>query len=90
MLLSLLNVTGERTEAVLLAIGDSRMRVVIRGLNDTAELRFIKDQWIFENGVPVDIESLIAIPATNWERPAIDFNRALDSGKPLRTMTAGS
>lgn len=77
MLLSLMNVTGERTDAVLLAIGGSRMRVVIRGLNDAAELRFIKDQWIFENGVAVEIESLIPISTAT-----------LESGKPLRTMTA--
>ena len=88
MLMTLLNAAGERGEAALLATGDRRIRIVIRGRKDTTELRLIKDQWMSENGVAVDIESLIAI--TNLERPAIEFLHALDRGKPLRTMSAGS
>jgi hypothetical protein len=80
MLMTVLKANGERTEAVLLAIGDSRMRVVIRGLNNTTELRLIQDQWMSENGVAIDIESLIPI----------EFQLVLDHGKKPRTMTAGA
>ena len=83
MLMTLLKATGERTEAVLLAAGNRRMRVLIPGLSDTTELRFIKDQWWSENGMAVRVESLIAIDARMPDH-------ALESGKPLRTMTAGS
>ena len=76
MLMNLLNAAGKRTEAVLLATGDNRMRVVVRGFKDATELRFIKERWLSENGVAVDIESLITMAETNEERP--------------RTMTAGS
>ncbi len=50
---------GLRAEAVLLASGDFRMRVVIRGSDDTAEFRLVKDQWMSEEGVAVDIGSVI-------------------------------
>ncbi len=75
MLMNLLNDTGERTEAVLLASGNYHMRVVIQGSKDTTELRLIEDRWISENGKAVYIESMIALAVTNRERP--------------RTMTAG-
>ena len=76
ILMNLLNDAGERTEAVLLAAGKYHMRIVVRGVKDTTELRLIKDQWTSENDKAVYIESLIMLPATNLERP--------------RTMRAGS
>lgn len=76
MLMNLLNVAGERTEAVLLATGNYHMRVVIKGSKDTTELRRIEDQWVSENGKAVYIESMITFAATGREFP--------------RTMTAGS
>lgn len=75
MLMTLLNPGGERTDAVLLAASDHKIRIVVRGSKDTAELRRMKDLWISDNGVAVEIESLITLTATNLERP--------------RTMTAG-
>jgi hypothetical protein len=76
MLMTLLNPSGERIDAVLLATGDQKIGIVVRGSNDTAELRRIKDQWMSDNGEVVEIESLISLAATNLERP--------------RTMKAGS
>ena len=76
MLMKLLNPLGERTDAVLLATGENKIRVVVRGSRDTTELRRIKHLWMSDNGVAVEIESLIALTATNLERP--------------RTMSAGS
>ena len=59
MWMNLLNDAGERTEAVLLAIGHHRMRVLVRGQNDAADLQFIKGQWMSDDGDTVEIESLI-------------------------------
>lgn len=64
MWMNLLNDAGERTEAVLLATGDRRMRVVVRGRHDAMELRLIKDQWMSDNGDAIDIESLISAAGT--------------------------
>ena len=64
MLMNLLNDTGERTEAVLLATGDNRMRVVVRGQKDATELRLIQDQWVSEDGDTIDIESFISAGET--------------------------
>jgi hypothetical protein len=50
---------GQRSEAVLLAASDYRMRVVVQGVDDATELLLIKDQWMSEEGEVVDIESLI-------------------------------
>jgi hypothetical protein len=33
--------------------------MIVRGSDDATELRFIKDQWMSEEGNAVDIESLI-------------------------------
>ena len=64
MLMNLLRDAGMREEAVLLATGDHRMRVVVRGRNDALELRFVKGQWMSEEGDAVDIESLISAAGT--------------------------
>lgn len=61
MWMNLLNHAGKRTEAVLLATGDRRMRVLVRGRNDATELQLIKGQWMSDDGEAVDIESLIRI-----------------------------
>lgn len=58
MRMILLFENGLRSEAVLLAASDHKMRVVVRGTADTTELRRIKDQWISEEGDAVDIESI--------------------------------
>ena len=76
MLMTFLKASGERAEAVLLAAGDNKMRVVISGSKDATELRLIKDQWTTENGVVVGIESLIPISSA--------------TGRPTGTMTVGS
>ena len=68
--------TVETTEAVLLAVGANRMRVVVKGLKDATDLRLIKDQWISENGKVVDIEFLI--------------NATLDEVPEYRVLTARS
>ena len=70
MRMMLLFEDGLRVEAVLLATGDYRMRVVVRGANDATELRLIKDQWMSEEGEAVDIESILAAGEA-FARPAV-------------------
>ncbi len=55
----LLYENGLRVDAMLLAIGQNRMRVVFRGGRDAMELRLLKDQWMSEEGDAVDIESIL-------------------------------
>lgn len=61
MWMNLLNDAGKRTEAVLLATGDRRMRVLVRGQNDATELHLIQGQWMSDDGEAVAIESLIRV-----------------------------
>jgi hypothetical protein len=56
--------SGKRAEGILLAVSTARLRVVVRKLNDTLELRFADGRWISEDGSHVEIESLIADDAT--------------------------
>ena len=58
MSMILLYENGLRVDAMLLATGRNRMRVVLRGSKDATELRLFKDQWMSEEGDAVDIESI--------------------------------
>ena len=50
---------GSRVEAMLLSATRDRMKVVVRGQEDTLEFSLIGDQWISECGSPLEIESLM-------------------------------
>ena len=52
--------TGRYTDAILLSATPARMRVVVKGQDDTLELCRIGTQWISDSGSPVEIESLLA------------------------------
>jgi hypothetical protein len=51
---------GKRVDALLLNIGPETMRAAVRDRNETLEFQRIGDQWIGEDGEPVDIEAMIA------------------------------
>ena len=55
---------GLRVDAMLLATGRNRMRVILRGGRDATELRLFKDQWMSEEGDAVDIESIFLAGVT--------------------------
>jgi hypothetical protein len=59
MHLTILDSTGGRHEAILLAAGTSRLRVVVRGARDTVELRRAEGGWFCEDGEPVEFESMV-------------------------------
>ncbi|PWU04882.1 MAG: hypothetical protein C5B51_15965 [Terriglobia bacterium] len=60
MHLIILDSTGGRHEAILLAASGTCMRIVIRGVPDTVELRRAGRGWRCEEGEPVELESLAA------------------------------
>ena len=72
--------TGQRVDSVLLATGRDRMRLAVRGRNETIELRLEQGHWTSEDGVQVELESVI------WNgESAIPQN----CGAAPQTFTAG-
>jgi len=57
---SILNLAGQRVEAVILAVEPSRLRIAIQGKEDAEVLRYEAGQWSTESGEPVEFESLVA------------------------------
>ena len=57
---SVLNLSGQRLEAVILAVEPSRLRIAIQGREDAEFLRHAAGQWSTESGEPVEFESLVA------------------------------
>ena len=57
--------TQRRLEGVVLAAGQDRIRVAIRGVSDVTELRREYSQWTLETGEPVDLELLLGDSQTD-------------------------
>jgi hypothetical protein len=55
---------GEREEAIVLAVGQERMRISIGSSPDTEELCRIDGAWFLEGRGTIEIEALIPIPGT--------------------------
>jgi len=60
MYLILCDTNGRRWEGLLFAASEDRMRVVVRGRTDTAELTRRQGQRTWDNGAPVEVESVLA------------------------------
>jgi len=60
---------GITLEAVILAKGRNRMRIVVAGLPDTVELKRSGEAWLAE-GQPVEFEFLMAAGAESAAAPA--------------------
>ena len=45
-----------RKEGVVLALGDDRLRLAVRGAQDAVELRYTDGQWTIDGGKPVQME----------------------------------
>ena len=56
----LLNQNGRRVDAILLAAGRDRMRVVVNNSADTMELRRKNQVWTADNGEPFEFEFMQA------------------------------
>jgi len=66
--------TGRRVEAILLAASRECMRVVVKRLNETLELRLIDGQWSSVEGTHIEIESMVADGALNVSAFVSHFN----------------
>jgi hypothetical protein len=51
---------GRQVEALLLSASADRLRLVIPGRADTAELQWTEGRWITESGAGVEVGALIA------------------------------
>jgi hypothetical protein len=51
--------SGRRVDGLLLAAGADRLRIVVRRLNETIELRLTEGQWISEQGDRIEVEGWI-------------------------------
>ena len=60
--------SGLRVEAILLAADTERIRVVIKGQRDAAELRRGEAGWLSEDGESIEIEALIPISEADFSR----------------------
>ena len=65
--------SGTRVEALLLACNPETMRVTIGAQDDTAELRLVNGRWVTDEGVSIELESLLAIPETDVSRFAANM-----------------
>jgi hypothetical protein len=61
---------GITFEAVILARGKNRMRVVVSGFPDTIELRRFGSQWFDEEQQPMELEFLMCSGSLNECLPA--------------------
>ena len=59
---------GNRVEAVLLAADGERMLIVVESQPDAVELSLVNGCWYTEAGEAIELEALISIPETDWER----------------------
>ena len=62
MCVTLLYDTGIRVDAILLAVGPDRMRLVANDQDDPIELRLINRCWIADTDNAVEFEAMIAVP----------------------------
>jgi len=74
--------SGLTIEAIILAVGGERMRIVAANHRDTAELHSINGCWYTEANEPIEIDSIIQIPG-------VDVSDSCAAIYPL-TYSAGS
>jgi len=76
---------GRRIDAVVLAVSSDVMRMAVPGCDDTVELRRQQNQWLGEDGDPVELEAWVAEtdPVSMFE-PVLVFEEV----RP-RAMAAG-
>lgn len=66
MYLILSDADGRRWECLLFAASENRMRIAVRGRGDTVELTLQQGRWTWENGVPVEVDSVLAGGPPEW------------------------
>jgi hypothetical protein len=51
--------SGRRVDGILLAAGPDRLRIVVRRVNETMELRLREGQWLSEREDPIEVDGWI-------------------------------
>jgi hypothetical protein len=74
--------SGRCVDGILLAAGTDRMRVVVRRLNETIELRLREGRWISERGERIEIDGWLTVANAGM----IDFS-AFPIGQRISTAT---
>ena len=82
MLMMIQYESGLRLEAILLAAGAGRMRLMARSQTDTLELTNLDGCWRTGQGDAIEIDALIPIPGANLTRLSAEIHP--------RTHTAAS
>ena len=73
---------GRTREAVALAAGAGRIRLIIRGVGETREYHWSAGNWAAEDGTRVELESMVVDGSADQD--------AICSLLRPRTMAAGS
>lgn len=69
MFLTMTSCEGKTSDAVVLAIGVGRMRVLSAGSHDVIELRFANAVWIDENESQISLDFLGSLAGASLEFP---------------------
>ena len=72
---------GRQVDALLLSASTNRLRVVMPGRGDTAELQMIEGRWTAESGERVELGAI-------FSEDLADVRRVLANARP-RTLSAG-
>ena len=80
---------GKRFEAMVLAVGENRLRAVVAGCNDTVELWRNYGQWSSDLG-DVELEALASNHGIDMSRFCADFcSRERAAGSKFTEQTDG-
>jgi hypothetical protein len=74
--------SGRRVDGILLAAGVDRLRIVVRRLNETIELRLTEGQWTSEEGDRIEVEGWL----TDGSAAMVDF-ASFPIGQRISTAT---
>ena len=74
--------SGRRVDGILLAAGADRLRIVVRRLNETIELRLTEGRWVTEHGDRIEVDGWL----TDGNAVMFDFS-SFPIGQRISTAT---
>ena len=76
---------GRRADALLLRRDEAAMRIVLRGRNETIELRFVRGSWLTEDGERVSIEAILMDPHQGGRQTNTKYKTAAETTNTANT-----